>query len=150
MTRRLALIVVFAAAAVAPAAVSAQANAKPVQVPTAYLPPKGMCRIWLDGVPADKQPAATDCATALRNKPATGQVVFPAPEPTKPIQNSALWQRSLVLPGSTMPPPACLTPAPTPRYKLVRDTSKATRDSAAKARRDTLPKKPPPTRARDS
>jgi hypothetical protein len=35
-----------------------------------------MCRIWLDGVPAGRQPAPTDCASALRNRPANGQVIF--------------------------------------------------------------------------
>jgi hypothetical protein len=35
-----------------------------------------MCRIWLDGVPADQQPAPTDCATAVRNRPANARVIF--------------------------------------------------------------------------
>jgi hypothetical protein len=35
-----------------------------------------MCRIWLDGVPAAQQPAPTDCATAVRNRPAKGRVIF--------------------------------------------------------------------------
>jgi hypothetical protein len=26
--------------------------------------PAGMCRVWIDGQPADRQPAPTDCATA--------------------------------------------------------------------------------------
>ena len=40
-------------------------------------PPMGMCRIWLDGVPAAQQPAPTDCATAVRNRPVNGRVLFP-------------------------------------------------------------------------
>jgi hypothetical protein len=47
-----------------------------VSIPRAYLPPKGMCRIWIDSVPARQQPAPTDCATAIRNKPQNGQVIF--------------------------------------------------------------------------
>ena len=39
-------------------------------------PPPGMCRIWIEGVPGPRQPAPTDCATALRNRPANGSVVF--------------------------------------------------------------------------
>lgn len=39
-------------------------------------PPSGMCRIWIDGVPAAKQPAPTDCVTALREKPANGRIIF--------------------------------------------------------------------------
>jgi len=45
-------------------------------IPADSRPPKGMCRIWLDGVPAAQQPAPTDCPTALKNRPSTGRVVF--------------------------------------------------------------------------
>jgi len=45
-------------------------------VPREYLPPRGMCRIWIDGVPPKQQPAPTDCATAVRNKPRNGRVIF--------------------------------------------------------------------------
>ena len=41
-----------------------------------HLPPPGMCRIWVDGVPASQQPAPTDCATAVRNRPEHGRVIF--------------------------------------------------------------------------
>ena len=46
------------------------------QVPADARPPKGMCRIWIDGVPAAQQPAATDCATAVKNRPSNGRVIF--------------------------------------------------------------------------
>jgi len=49
---------------------------KRAPIPADERPPKGMCRIWLDDVPAAQQPAATDCATALKNRPANGRVVF--------------------------------------------------------------------------
>lgn len=39
-------------------------------------PAPRMCRVWLDGVRADSQPAPTDCATALRNRPPNGRVIF--------------------------------------------------------------------------
>lgn len=45
-------------------------------IPAASRPPAGMCRIWLDGVPAARQPAPTDCASAVRNRPAKGRVIF--------------------------------------------------------------------------
>jgi hypothetical protein len=72
----------FLSAAVAP--VSAQQGAsrdsaqkaKSTPIPSDARPPKGMCRIWLDGVPAAQQPAATDCPTALKNRPSNGRVVF--------------------------------------------------------------------------
>ena len=49
---------------------------KPPTIPAGSRPPAGMCRIWLDDVPAGQQPAATDCATAVKNKPQNGRVIF--------------------------------------------------------------------------
>ena len=46
------------------------------EVPAEYMPPKGMCRIWLKDVPAKQQPAPTDCAAAVKNLPANGRVIF--------------------------------------------------------------------------
>lgn len=31
--------------------------------------PRGMCRVWIDGVAANRQPRATDCRTAERERP---------------------------------------------------------------------------------
>jgi len=45
-------------------------------VPPSFFPPSGMCRIWINGVPAGQQPAPTDCASAVRNRPANGKVLF--------------------------------------------------------------------------
>ena len=52
-------------------------------VPEGYRPPRGMCRIWIDGVPAGRQPAPTDCPTAIKRRPSNGRVIFgdPAEEP---------------------------------------------------------------------
>src|SRR4029079_10494406 len=81
-------------------------------------PPAGMCRIWVDGVPPDKQPAPTDCASALKNKPTNGRVIFGDPKP-----------------AVTPSPP----PAPTGRQKAPPDTAK----SKARPRRgDTLSTRP--------
>ena len=52
-------------------------------IPPAYRPPQGMCRIWIDGVPPDQQPAPTDCVTAVRNRPANGSVIFGDDSPKK-------------------------------------------------------------------
>ncbi len=73
--------IVAAFSAVAPARASAQQSAKDTskksaQIPADARPPKGMCRIWIDGVPAAQQPAATDCPTALKNRPANARVIF--------------------------------------------------------------------------
>jgi len=45
-------------------------------IPQAFYPPAGMCRIWINEVPAGRQPAPTDCASAVRNRPANGKVLF--------------------------------------------------------------------------
>ncbi len=76
---RAVLVMAFVAAA---APVSAQQGPqrdsarKRAPIPADARPPKGMCRIWIDGVPANQQPAPTDCPTALKNRPANGRVLF--------------------------------------------------------------------------
>jgi len=61
-------------------AVGAGAQQQPV-VPSGYEPPAGMCRIWINSVPASQQPAPTDCVTAVRNRPANARVIFGADLP---------------------------------------------------------------------
>jgi hypothetical protein len=46
-------------------------------VPESHLPPPGMCRIWINNVPPVQQPAPTDCASAIKNRPSNGRVIFP-------------------------------------------------------------------------
>jgi hypothetical protein len=53
-------------------------------VPPGFAPPTGMCRIWIEGVPADQQPAPTDCATAVKNRPLNGKVIFSDEKATSP------------------------------------------------------------------
>jgi hypothetical protein len=93
----------------------------PDTVPKTYAPPPGMCRIWLANVPPAKQAAPTDCATAVRNRPANARVIFgdsasrgergrataPALPGPMPIPN--------VAPTKTKPPPAV---PPPPRRRL--------------------------------
>lgn len=57
-----------------------------VVVPDGYEPPRGMCRIWIEGVPAGQQPAPTDCATAIKKRPANAVVVFG--EPLKSLEEA--------------------------------------------------------------
>jgi hypothetical protein len=52
------------------------APARGDSIPPDFEPPPGMCRLWVDGVPADRQPAPTDCATAMRTRPNNARVIF--------------------------------------------------------------------------
>lgn len=38
------------------------------KIPRGHLPPRGMCRVWIDGVPPGQQPAVTSCAQAERDR----------------------------------------------------------------------------------
>ena len=49
---------------------------KEAAVPQSAQPPAGLCRVWLNDVPAGQQPAATDCASAIKNRPLNARVVF--------------------------------------------------------------------------
>lgn len=46
------------------------------KIPRGHLPPKGMCRVWIDGVPPGQQPPVTDCATAERNRTVNSRVIY--------------------------------------------------------------------------
>lgn len=82
MQLRVLLVLGIIAAAATP--VAAQRQQQPVKdsakssaaIPPSARPPKGMCRVWIGGVPAAQQPAATDCETAIKNRPANAQVIF--------------------------------------------------------------------------
>lgn len=72
----LGLIVAAAAPVMAQQPASKDSAKRSAAVPADARPPKGMCRVWIDGVPAAQQPAATDCATAVKNRPSNGRVIF--------------------------------------------------------------------------
>jgi hypothetical protein len=59
-----------------PRVADAQNRGTGKDIPASARPPAGMCRIWLNDVPAAQQPAPTDCASAVRNRPAKGRVIF--------------------------------------------------------------------------
>jgi hypothetical protein len=75
-------IIVSGSVAEAQRPVPVKPRPKPTQqsreqvVPPGFYPPAGMCRIWINEVPAGQQPAPTDCASAVRNRPANGRVLF--------------------------------------------------------------------------
>jgi hypothetical protein len=59
-----------------PAKAMAPTASGSANVPVTMLPPAGLCRIWISEVPASQQPAPTDCATALRQKPANATILY--------------------------------------------------------------------------
>lgn len=102
-----------------PAVPVAQQKPKVLEIPANQRPPKGMCRNWIENVPADRQPAVTDCQTAVKNrtpnehtvygddyvqqdakstKDPLGPAVQTRPAPAVPISQST------TVPTSTLPP----------------------------------------------
>lgn len=63
--------VLFAASATA----DAQLRRTTVIIPDGQTMPAGTCRVWIDGIPANRQPAPTDCASARRNQPRNSRVI---------------------------------------------------------------------------
>ena len=76
MNLRNALLTLACSVALAGTAHAQQGGKGEDEVPKAYRPPPGMCRFWLEKVPAKQQPAPTDCPTAVKNRPSNGRVIF--------------------------------------------------------------------------
>jgi hypothetical protein len=89
--RRLILAVVVGASAALAGRAGAQARSfvptrreeELPKIPKSHMPPAGMCRIWIENVPAAQQPAPTDCPSAIRNRPPNGRVIFSSEEEEK-------------------------------------------------------------------
>ena len=61
----------------AAAPLSAQARKHVVaKIPPGQLPPKGMCRVWIDGLPPGQQPPVTTCADAEAHRVANSRVIY--------------------------------------------------------------------------
>lgn len=67
-----------AAAAVMFAATMADAQGNSGHVPPGQMPPAGMCRVWVDGVPPGRQAQVTDCATARAHQTANSHIIYGA------------------------------------------------------------------------
>jgi hypothetical protein len=98
-------------------------------IPRAYMPPPGLCRVWVNGVPPRSQPAITDCASAVRNVPPNARVVY----------GDATASRGKLPPGvvnltgtSKLAPPVKVTADTSARGKVVPP-------KVAPPRRDTIP-----------
>ena len=70
--RRIFITLSLASAALVGRPLSAQVRS---QLPSGYNPPAGLCRVWIDGVAPNRQPAPVDCATAFRTHPANSRVI---------------------------------------------------------------------------
>ncbi len=79
------------------AVAAAQSTTAPSDVPPAYVPPTGMCRVWLRGVPPMQQPAPTDCRSALRTKPVGATVIY-GPEAPRTSVAPGDWIRPSLRP----------------------------------------------------
>ena len=58
------------------AAAAQEPRGQQPRMPESFTPPAGLCRLWIRGVPASQQPAPTDCASVIRNRPSNAAVVF--------------------------------------------------------------------------
>ncbi|MCL4213244.1 MAG: hypothetical protein KJZ74_04960 [Gemmatimonadales bacterium] len=109
-------------------------------VPRSMMPPAGKCRIWIAGVPARQQPAPTDCATALRQNPANGTVVYGPPAKEDEDPRFELTTRSRGEPSLS----AFRRTSLTERRDSVRDTRRERTDAKTPAAKDApAPKSEP-------
>lgn len=76
LSSRIALALTLAGTVAVATPAEAQRGRGPTKVPPGHMPPAGMCRIWIDGVPPGRQPAPTDCATARRRAPRNSVVLY--------------------------------------------------------------------------
>ena len=131
MIRSLSALVCFVLVT-AGGSLGAQARPQPQepkpQVPRTHLPPPGLCRIWLDNVPTSQQPAPTDCASAVRNLPRNGRVVFseePRNSQRLPMVKSLKEPDASRKPADAPPAPTKTGPDGKPIIKPVRPDSES-------------------------
>ena len=94
LTRFIWFVPLVALAAVCRPLAAQDARDLPPQMPVTFTPPAGLCRIWLDGVPATQQPAPTDCASAIKNRPASAAIVFGPKRRTEGSELESFTRRS--------------------------------------------------------
>jgi hypothetical protein len=77
---------------------AAQSAVAQPEIPAAYVPPAGMCRVWLKDVPPVQQPAPTDCRSALRTKPVGASVIY-GPDEKRTSVSPNDWSRPSLRPA---------------------------------------------------
>ena len=90
---RLALAVAATLAFASPVFAQGRSNDR-YNVPPGQRPPEGMCRVWIDGVPPGRQPAPTDCATAIATRPANAHVIYGSRNNSFPGQGKGKWKNA--------------------------------------------------------
>jgi hypothetical protein len=93
MYRSMSVLIIAAAVSATPVEAQILTRGRTVSDPTPGLPPAGMCRIWIDGVPAGRQSAPTDCDTARRRVPANGRVIYGPPTTSRSDRDDDRWDR---------------------------------------------------------
>jgi hypothetical protein len=79
------------------------------RTPEAVTAPAGLCRLWITGVPASQQPAPTDCASAIRNRPSNAAVIYGAPVRSEAMEMEPFARRPGKLPIKQLAPGAGAT-----------------------------------------
>jgi hypothetical protein len=125
LTRFVWCVAILALATAAHPLAAQEVRVPPSRVPVTFTPPAGLCRVWLDGVPASQQPAPTDCASAIKNRPASAAVVFGPKRRTEPHELGSFTKPGGRPAARTFSPNAL----PLPRRAEARD---GTADSATK------------------
>jgi hypothetical protein len=69
---------VLAGSALMLASVVAGAQVRSIGVPAGMMPPVGLCRVWVDGVPMNRQPAPTTCQVARATAPLNSRILYGA------------------------------------------------------------------------
>jgi hypothetical protein len=69
---------VLAGSALVFATSTAEAQSREIGIPSGYTPPAGLCRVWIDGVPAGRQPAPTRCDVARASAPGNARIIYGA------------------------------------------------------------------------
>lgn len=74
--KRMNIVTIFTALAIAAPALAEGHGRAPFGVPPRTRPAAGLCRVWIDGLPAARQPGPMDCATAQARVPRNGRIIY--------------------------------------------------------------------------
>ncbi len=90
-TLRYALAVGAAMLVATPSAQAQLRRSTGTTYPDASTLPTGMCRIWIEGAPVNRQPAPTDCETARRTQPRNSRIIYGTRRPASVYGNNGRY-----------------------------------------------------------